>query len=115
MQNNHRVVFFGTPKIAQTCLQALLDKNINIVAVVTKKDTLVGRKQISTPSDVKILAQKHNIEVIEVDKLSLIANRINELQPELIITCAFGKIVPESILNIPKFRCVNVHTSLLPR
>jgi methionyl-tRNA formyltransferase len=113
--NNHRVIFFGTPKIAQHCLQALLDKHINVVAVVTKPDALVGRKQILTQCEVKVLAQKHNIPVIQPEKLSLVINQIKDLQPDLIITCAYGKILPEAILNIPKYHCVNIHTSLLPR
>jgi methionyl-tRNA formyltransferase len=113
--NNYRVIFFGTPLIAQKCLQALLDKKINVVVVVTKPDALVGRKQVLTYSEVKVLAQKHNIAILQPEKLSTITNEIQNLKPDLIITCAYGKIIPESILSIPKFHCVNVHTSLLPR
>lgn len=115
MLNNYRVIFFGTPIIACKCLQALLDKKINVVGVITKPDGLVGRKQILTPSEVKTLAQQNNISVLQPEKLSSIINQIKDLKPDLIITCAYGKIIPEAILNIPRFHCINVHTSLLPR
>lgn len=113
--NNYRVIFFGTPLIAQKCLQALLDKNVNVVAVVTKPDALVGRKQLLNYSEVKILAQKNNIAILQPEKLFTITSEIENLKPDLIITCAYGKIIPESILNISRFHCVNVHTSLLPK
>jgi methionyl-tRNA formyltransferase len=115
MLSNKRVIFFGTPKIAQICLQALLDEKINVVAVVTKPDAPVGRKQTIVFSEVKILAQKNNIYCLQPNKLSSIHDELQKLNPDLIITCAFGKIIPESILNIPKYHCINVHTSLLPR
>ena len=115
MLPNSRVIFFGTPKIAQRCLQALLDKSINVVAIVTKPDAPIGRKQIITPSEVKLLAQQRNIPILQPNKLSTIVEEIKNLKPDLIVSCAYGKIIPESILNIPQYHCVNVHTSLLPR
>jgi methionyl-tRNA formyltransferase len=115
MPSSHRVIFFGTPSIASKCLQALIDKKINVVAIVTKPDALVGRKQVLTQSEVKLLALQNNIPILQPEKLSEIANQIKTLNPDLIITCAYGKIIPPSILSIPKYHCINIHTSLLPR
>lgn len=115
INKQHRVIFFGTPAIACKCLQALIDKKINVVCVVTKPDMYVGRKQILTQSEVKILAQKNNIPILQPNDLNLIVHELKQYAPDLIITCAYGKIIPNDILIIPKYHCVNIHTSLLPR
>jgi methionyl-tRNA formyltransferase len=110
-----RVVFFGTPKIAAACLQALLDEKINVVGVVTKPDRPIGRKQIIEKSEVKALAERTKLNIFQPEKINDIYDEILDLKPDLIVVCAYGKIIGEHILNIPKFHCVNVHTSLLPR
>jgi methionyl-tRNA formyltransferase len=112
---SNKVVFFGTPKIAARCLQALLDTNIEIAAVVTKVDKPIGRKQIIVESEVKKLAKQNNIKVLQPIKMIDIYDELVQINPDLIVVCAYGKIVPEKILNIPQYHCVNVHTSLLPR
>jgi methionyl-tRNA formyltransferase len=112
---NNRVVFFGTPQIAVACLQALVDSKINVVAVVTKPDLPIGRKQEIQESEVKVFAKKHNIRVLQPNQINEIYEELIELKPDLFIVCAYGKIISEKILQIPKFHCVNVHTSLLPR
>lgn len=112
---NFKVVFFGTPQIAARCLQALLDSNVNVAAVVTKVDKPIGRKQIIIDNEVKQLAKQHNIKVLQPNKLLEIYDELMQIKPDLIVVCAFGKIIPEKILNIPQFHCVNIHTSLLPR
>lgn len=105
----------GTPTIAMNCLKALLDnKNIEVVGVVTQPDKLVGRKQILTYSSVKQLALQHNLKIFQPHKISEIKQEIENLKPDLIYTCAFGQFIPESILSIPKYKCVNLHASLLP-
>jgi methionyl-tRNA formyltransferase len=111
----NRVVFFGTPKIAVSCLQALLDAKVEVAAVVTKPDMPIGRKQIIEESDVKIFAKKHNILVLQPVKIDDIYDELVKLQATLFVVCAYGKLISERILHIPKFHCVNVHTSLLPR
>jgi methionyl-tRNA formyltransferase len=110
-----RVVFFGTPKIAAACLQALLDEKINVVGVVTKPDRPIGRKQIIEKSEVKTLAEKAKLAIFQPERINDVYDQILNLKPDLIIVCAYGKIISERVLNIPQFRCVNVHTSLLPR
>jgi methionyl-tRNA formyltransferase len=113
MSNN--VVFFGTPKIAANCLQALLDTKVNVVGVVTKVDGKVGRKQTIQFSEVKQLALQNNLKIFQPNKLVDIESELCSLNADLFVVCAYGKIIPESIFNIPKYHTVNVHTSLLPK
>lgn len=105
----------GTPSIAATVLQYMIDANINIELVVSQPDKKVGRKQIVTQTPVKELAVKHNIPVFQPYKLKDEVQTILDLKPDLIVTCAYGQWVPESILNCPKYGCVNLHGSLLPK
>jgi methionyl-tRNA formyltransferase len=112
---NKTVIFFGTPKIASLCLQSILDSNVTVLAVVTKIDKPTGRKHEIVFNEVKQLAIKNNIRVFQPNKLSEIYNELNQLKPDLILTCAYGKILSSDILSIPQFGCVNVHASLLPR
>jgi methionyl-tRNA formyltransferase len=112
---NFKVVFFGTPKIAATCLQALLDINVTIAAVVTKPDKPIGRRQTIMDNEVKQLAKQHNIDVLQPNKVMDVYEQLTQIKPDLIVVCAYGKIIPEQILNLPQFHCVNIHTSLLPR
>lgn len=113
--NKKSVIFFGTPKIAATCLQALLDSRVNVIAVVTKPDRPVGRKHQIIFSEVKQLAIKNNLKLFQPEDLDDIYEQIKELNPDLIFSCAYGKIIPNNILSIPKLKCVNVHPSLLPK
>jgi methionyl-tRNA formyltransferase len=96
-------------------LQALLDANIEVAAVVTKVDKPTGRKQIIIESEVKKLANENNIKILQPAKMIDAYDELVQINPDLIVVCAYGKIVPEKILNIPKYHCVNIHTSLLPR
>ncbi len=112
----NRVIFMGTPKIAAVCLAAILNlSNVEVIAVVCQPDRPTGRKQILTSCEVKTLAQKHNIKVLQADKVGELFEQIKDLNPDLIFTCAFGQFVPSSILNLPKYKCVNLHASLLPK
>ena len=109
-----RVVFMGTPDFAVNPLKALIDK-VNVVLVVTKKDAEVGRKKILTKSPVKAWAMEHNIPVLTPDKLKLEYQEILDYKPDLIVTCAYGKILPKEILAYPRLGCINIHASLLPK
>ncbi len=109
-----RVVYMGTPEFSLKPLEILLAKT-NVVLVVTKKDAYVGRKKVLTPSPVKSLALKHNIDVLTPDSLKKEYAEILKYQPDLIVTCAYGKILPKEILNYPKYGCINIHASLLPK
>lgn len=109
-----RVIFMGTPEFAVPVLDALIE-NTNVVLVVSQKDAPVGRKKILTPSPVKEEALKKGIEVFTPDKIKLDHQKILDLNPDLIITCAYGQILPVDILNAPKIASINVHASLLPK
>ena len=112
--NNIRVVFMGTPLFATNVLKELID-NTNVVLVVSQKDSLVGRKKEITPSPVKKLAIENDIPVFTPDKIREDFEIIRKMKPDLIITCAYGQILPEELLNIPTIASINVHASLLPK
>lgn len=109
-----RVVFMGTPDFSVPILEKLI-ANTNVVLVVTKKDSLVGRKKILTESPVAKCAHEHNIEVFKPNKLKEEYEYILNKKPDIIITCAYGCIVPKIVLDYPTYGCINVHASLLPK
>lgn len=109
-----KVIFMGTPEFAVPVLQTLID-NTEVVLVVTQPDKLVGRNKVLTPPPIKQLALENNIEVFQPTKIREEYERITSLNADLIITCAYGQIIPEEILNNPRLGCINVHASLLPR
>lgn len=110
------VVFMGTPDFAVPSLENIA-KVHNVQAVFTQPDKPVGRKMILTPPDVKVCAEKLGIPVYQPIKLkdSDSYEIIKELNPDVIVVVAYGQILPENILNIPKYGCINVHGSLLPK
>lgn len=105
----------GTPTFASNILEGLLKEGFNIVAVVSQPDKEVGRKRILTPTPVKEVALKYNLPVLQPRKVRVEYADILAYDPELIITCAYGQIIPEEMLNYPKFKCINTHGSLLPK
>lgn len=109
-----RVVFMGTPDFAVPVLEKLIE-NTNVVLVVTKKDAYVGRKKVLTESPVAMCAHEHNIEVYKPNKLKEDYEYILNKKPDIIITCAYGSIVPKVVLDYPSYGCINVHASLLPK
>ena len=111
-----RVVFMGTPDFSVPVLKQLINDGYTIAAVVTQPDRPKGRKKILTPPPVKVEAEKHNIQVIQPTKIRdrTEVDKISSLKPDLIITAAFGQILPSELLAIPKFGSINVHASLLP-
>ena len=112
-----RVQFMGTPDIATGCLQKLIDEKYDIIGVVTQPDKPQNRgKKLGMPP-VKELALKYDIPVYQPIKArdeEFVAT-LKELNPDIIVVVAFGQILPKSILDIPKFGCINVHVSLLPK
>ena len=112
---NERIVFMGTPNFAANVLEGLLANNYNIVGVVTQTDKKVGRKQILTPSPVKEVALKHNLKVFTPISIKEDYQNIIDLDPELIITCAYGQFIPSALIEYPKFKSINTHGSLLPK
>ncbi|MDF2699366.1 MAG: methionyl-tRNA formyltransferase [Haloplasmataceae bacterium] len=109
-----RIVFMGTPEFSLNVLQALIDSEHEVVGVVTQPDRKVGRKQIVTAPPVKQLAQKFEIPTFQPEKIKLEYEQVINWQPDIIITCAFGQIIPKVLLDYPKFGAINVHASLLP-
>src|SRR5699024_8061377 len=113
-----KVIFMGTPSFSVPILQALIEEEtIEVAAVVTQPDRKVGRKQILTPSPVKQLAMTYDIPVLQPEKLSNSQEmqQILELEPDLLITAAYGQYVPTKLLKAPTYRAINVHASLLPK
>ncbi len=112
-----RIVFMGTPDYAAVTLQKLIDEKYDIVAVFAQPDKPVGRKQILTPPETKILAEKYNIPVFQPKTLrdGYAYNILKELNPDAIVVVAYGKILPKEILDLPKYGCINGHASLLPK
>ena len=112
-----RILFMGTPDIAVGCLQKIIDEKHDIIGVVTQPDKPVGRGKKMGMPPVKELALKYDLPVYQPIKArdEEFVNRIKDLNPDLIVVVAFGQILPKSILDIPKFGCVNVHVSLLPK
>ncbi len=109
-----KVIFMGTPDFAVPVLQKLIE-NTNVVLVVTQPDKLVGRKQVLTPTPVKVEAEKHHIPVFQPPKIKSDYNAILNTEADIIITCAYGQIIPKAILDYPRLGCINVHASLLPK
>lgn len=109
-----KVIFMGTPEFSVNVLNSLI-RNTNVIAVVTKPDKLVGRKQVLTESAVKKVALENNIKVIQPTKIRNEYQSIIDLNPDVIITCAYGQFLPKEILDYPKYGCINVHASLLPK
>lgn len=111
---NLNVIFMGTPEFSVPVLEMLI-KNTNVIMAVTQPDKEVGRKRILTPSPVKQVALDNNIEVFTPFKLKNESEKVLEKNVDLIVTCAFGQIVPKDILDCPRLGCINVHASLLPK
>ncbi|NCN22381.1 methionyl-tRNA formyltransferase [Candidatus Falkowbacteria bacterium] len=111
-----KVLFMGTPEFSLPGFKALIEADdFEIVGVYTQSDKPVGRKQTLTAPPVKILAQEHGLKVFQPLKIKPELDNIKSLAPDLIVVIAYGKIIPQEILDIPKYGCINVHASLLPK
>ena len=112
-----RIVFMGTPGFSATVLKGLVDDGRNVVLCVSQPDKPVGRKHVLTPPPAKVQALESGIEVFQPDSLRTDESYefIRNVAPDLIITAAYGKILPQRMLDIPEFGCINVHASLLPK
>lgn len=112
---NKKIVFMGTPEISTYALNALLDKGYDVVAIVSQPDKPSGRKNKIIYSDVKKIALEKNISLFQPNKIKEIKQELINLKPYGYVTCAFGQFIPDEILEIPEFGCVNIHASLLPK
>jgi methionyl-tRNA formyltransferase len=117
VKNSTRIVFMGTPDFAVPCLRMLLGEGYQVVLVVTQPDRPKGRKRVLTPTPVKEEALKHGIPVFQPERMRReeAIRQVAEYAPDLIITAAFGQMLPKAVLDLPEFGCINVHASLLPK
>ena len=111
-----KIIFMGTPEFAQTNLKALIDGGFNVVLALCQPDKPVGRKHILTAPPVKVLAIESGIEVYQPDTLRTdeALEKLSSYEADLIVTAAYGKILPKAVLDLPKYGCINCHGSLLP-
>lgn len=111
---NIKVVFMGTPDFAVPILEGLIE-NYNVVGVVSQPDKRVGRKQELVNTPIKEIAVRNGILVFQPENIKEDYENILSLNPDIIITCAYGQIVPKVVLDFPRLGCINVHASLLPK
>ena len=109
-----RVVFMGTPDFSVPVLKGLIE-NYQVVGVVSQPDRKVGRHQEVEFTPIKKVAVDNNILVLQPEKIRKDYMSVLELKPDIIITCAYGQIIPKELLDYPKYGCINVHASLLPK
>ncbi|MDD5141463.1 MAG: methionyl-tRNA formyltransferase [Verrucomicrobiales bacterium] len=113
-----RIIFMGTAELSCASLEKISsDKNFSVVAVITQPDKPKGRELKLTPSPVKVLAEKLNLPVFQPLKArdEQFISELRELKPDLMVVVAYGQILPQTILDLPRYGCLNVHTSLLPK
>lgn len=112
-----KVLFMGTPDIAAVSLKKLIDEGFEIAGVVSQPDKPKGRGHKMMPTPVKVTAEENGILVYQPEKLKNgeLKPILDELKPDVIAVVAYGKILPEYIINFPKFGCINMHASLLPK
>jgi len=113
--NPLKIIFLGTPEFGAIILRGLIKNDLRPVFVVTTPDKPVGRDQVVTPPPVKTVAKENDILVLQPEKLKEITDKIKELNPDLIIVAAYGKLIPKEIIDIPKYGILNAHPSLLPK
>jgi methionyl-tRNA formyltransferase len=110
-----RVIFAGTPEFATHILQEIYQHKFEIVGVFTQPDRKSGRGKKVTQSSVKIFAKENNLPLFQPEKISECSRTIAELHADIMVVVAFGQLLPQEVLNIPKLGCINIHASLLPR
>ena len=112
-----RIAFMGTPDFSVDCLKALVESKHEVVGVFCQPDKPVGRKQELTPPDVKVEALKHDLKIFQ--PVSLKNGKgveiLEEIKPDLVVVVAYGKILPHDFLVYPKYGCINIHASILPK
>ncbi|WP_281975594.1 methionyl-tRNA formyltransferase [Halobacillus litoralis] len=109
-----RIAFMGTPDFAVPVLDRIIEQGYEVVLVITQPDRPKGRKKVMTPPPVKVAADNHGIPVFQPEKIKDEYEEVLKYEPDLIVTAAFGQILPEALLQEPEHGCINVHASLLP-
>ncbi|MEO3947535.1 methionyl-tRNA formyltransferase [Gorillibacterium sp. CAU 1737] len=115
--NRVKILFMGTPDFAIPSLRVLLEEGHEVVGVVTQPDRPKGRKRVLTPTPVKEVALEYGLPVLQPERLRRPEGvaEVAKLEPDLIVTAAYGQILPKAVLDLPRLGCINVHGSLLPR
>ena len=114
-KENLKVIFMGTPEISAYVLEAMINDGYQIIGVIAQPDRPVGRRGELEKVPTKVLAEKYNIPVFQPLKIRKEYDFVKELNPDVIITLAYGQIVPQGLLGIPRYGCLNLHGSLLPK
>ena len=113
--NQLKIVFMGTATFSEAVLKSLIQHDYNIVQVVSQPDRRVGRKKELKMPEVKVVALEHDIPVFQPQRIKEDYQAIIDMQPDLIITAAYGQMIPQEVLDCPRLGCINVHASLLPK
>ena len=113
--NQLKIVFMGTATFSEAVLKNLIQHDYNIVQVVSQPDRRVGRKKELKMPEVKVVALEHDIPVFQPQRIKDDYQAIIDMQPDLIITAAYGQMIPQEVLDCPRLGCINVHASLIPK
>lgn len=114
-KNEVKILYMGTPEMSAKVLEALILDGFNIVGVIAQEDQPVGRKVIICDVPTKVVAKKYNIPVYQPHKIRLDYEFVKDINPDLILTMAYGQIVPQGLLDIPRMGALNLHGSILPK
>lgn len=114
-KKDYRLIYMGTPMMSANTFEALIKSGWNFVALISQVDKEVGRKHKLVDTPTKVVAKKYNIPVYQPHKIREDYDFVKELNPDLILTFAYGQIIPQGLLDIPKYGCLNLHGSLLPK
>ena len=113
--NQLKIVFMGTATFSEAVLKNLIQHDYNIVQVVSQPDRRVGRKKELKMPEVKVVALEHDIPVFQPQRIKDDYQAIIDMQPDLIITAAYGQMISQEVLDCQRLGCINVHASLLPK
>ena len=114
-RSEYRIIYMGTPQMSAQILENLIQDGFNIVAVIAQEDKPQGRKAILQKVPTKVVAEKYNIPVYQPHRIRKDYEFVRDLKPDLILTMAYGQIVPQGLLDIPTHGCLNIHGSILPK
>ena len=112
---NKKIILMGTPSFAASVFEKIILDGWNVVAIISQPDRPIGRHHELSSTPTKKIGEKYQIQVFQVEKIKNDYSFVENLSPDLIITCAYGQIIPEAMLKIPTYGCINIHASLLPK
>ncbi|MCQ2792254.1 MAG: methionyl-tRNA formyltransferase [Bacilli bacterium] len=114
-KKDYRLIYMGTPEISAMTFESLIKSGWNFVALISQTDKEVGRKHQLVDTPTKVIAKKYQIPIYQPKKIREEYEFVKDLKPDLILTFAYGQIIPQGLLDIPKYGCLNLHGSLLPK